>query len=292
MVIEISTCIGNYELSIQDKLITKDNFDLKSLSYTEIDEMGKKVIYLQNLNSKHYYLSIRSQGIKFLCELNNISEENCGTNLQYLIYYFTTYSDNLSFQDIDKWISHRPYGRGRVRLDLPIIIMKDLDINEKSISDYKFDVFGTKDKDYINSLGNICYLSKYTNLGEKVFKIGNLYIENKNSLIISDLKPGNRYYINVLAQNIKTKELITFHPIEILTGGRHPKYWWRFSRNILIIFLFIILIFYIYKYRKAKEELIFLKGEAQTKTQSEMSGYDSMKYNAQNIKYSTLGTGY
>ena len=31
MVIEISTCIGYYDLSIQDTLITKDNFERKSL---------------------------------------------------------------------------------------------------------------------------------------------------------------------------------------------------------------------------------------------------------------------
>ena len=36
---------------------------------------------------------------------------------------------------------------------------------------YKIDVFATKDKDYTNRLGNICYLSKYNNLEEKVFKI-------------------------------------------------------------------------------------------------------------------------
>ena len=292
MVIEISSCTGRYELSIQDKLITKDNYEKKSLSYTETDESGKKVIYLQDLTSKHYYLSIRSKGNKFLCNLDNISQENCGNNLKYLIYYYTTYSDNLSFQDIDKWISHRPYGRGRVRLDLPIIIMKDLDTNEKSISDYKFDVFATKDKEYKNQLGNICYLSKYANSENNVFQIESLSTENKNSLIISNLEPGKIYYINVLVQNTKTKELITFHPIEIFTGGRRPRYWWRFSRNILIICLIIILIFYIYKYRKTKEELIFLKGEAQTKTQSEMYGFDSMKYNPQSIKYSTLGTGY
>ena len=157
---------------------------------------------------------------------------------------------------------------------------------------YKIDVFATKDKDYTNRLGNICYLSKYTNLEEKVFKIESLFTENKNSLIISESEPGNRYNINILAQNIKTNELITFHPIKILTGGRQHRYWWQFSRNILIIGLLIILIYYIYKYITAKEELIFFKGETQTKTQSEMSGYDSMKYNAQNIKYATLGTGY
>ena len=70
-----------------------------------------------------------------MCDLEDISEKNCGANLVYLIYYYTKYSDTLYFQDIDKWISHRPYSRGRVRLDLPIIIMKDLDTNEKSISE-------------------------------------------------------------------------------------------------------------------------------------------------------------
>ena len=291
MVIEISTCVGNYEFNIQEKLITKDNVEEKSLKYFDMDEKGKKTIYIENLSNKHYYLSIKPSGNKYFCELENISKENCGTNLQYLIYYYTTFVENISFREFDKWISHRPYGKGRVRLDLPVIITKDIDLKDKEISDYKFDVFATKNVDYTNKLGNICYLSRLSPNDKKVFRLESLSIENKNSLIISDLIPGNKYYINVLAQNTKTKELITFHPIEIFTGGRHPMFWWSVIRNIFIVGLIIILIYYVYKYRKAREELVFLKGEAVAKTEKEFSGINS-GYNSQSYKYSTLGSGY
>ena len=141
-------------------------------------------------------------------------------------------------------------------------------------------------------MANICYLSRINLNKQTIFKAESLSVENKNALIVSDLEPGNTYYVNVLAQNLKTKELITFHPIKIFSGGRRPLRWWRFIRNILIICLLIILAYYIYKYRQAKDEIIFLKGEAQARTEREMSGFNTMGYDSQSFKYSTLGSGY
>ena len=292
MVIEISTCLGYYEFNIQEELITEENLKAKSIAYSETFENGKRIIIVEKLNSKHYYLSIRGRGHLFFCHMTRLDGNNCGSHLQYLIYYYTTYSESLSFQDIDKWITHRPYGKGRIRLDLPLIITKDLDDNKKEIRDYKFDVFVTKNKDYTSQMANICYLSRINLNKQTIFKAESLSVENKNALIVSDLEPGNTYYVNVLAQNLKTKELITFHPIEVFTGGRHPMFWWKVIRNIFIICLIIILFYFIYKYRQAKDELVFLKGEAQARTQKELSGYKSMRYDSQNIKYSTLGSGY
>jgi hypothetical protein len=290
MVIEISTCNGYYELSIQEELITKDNLGKKSIDYTKTNEKGKTIIYIEDLKSKHYYLSIRAKGLNFFCQVKR--KEGCGNNLAYLIYYYTTYSDNLSFQEIDKWITHKPYGKGRIRLDLPLVITKDLEDNKKGISDYKFDVYASKDKDYTGHMANICYLSRLTLDKDRIFKIESLSVENKNALILSDLDPGQIYYINVLAQNKKTKELITFHPIEVFTGGRRPRFWWSILRNIFIIGLFIFLCIFMYKYRKAREELIFLKGEAVAKTEREFAGMSSGKYSSQGIKYSTLSSDY
>ena len=292
MVIEISTCTGYYELNIREELITKDNLNQKGIKYTEVNGKGKKIIYIEGLNSKHYYLSIKSYGMRFFCRRKNIGRENCGMNLQYLIYYYTTYSENVSFEDIDKWIIHKPYGKGRVKLELPIIITKDLEENKKSMSDYKFDVFATKDKDYTGNMMNICYLSRLTPSKDRIFKIDSITSEKNNAIILSNLVPGNRYYINVLAQNTKTKELITFHPIEIFTGGRRPGFWWDWIRNIFFVCLFIILVWYIYKYRRARDELVFLKGEAIAKTETEMAGMSSVSNNSHGIKYSTLGSGY
>jgi hypothetical protein len=292
MVIEISTCTGYYEINIKEELITKDNFNQNGIKYTEVNNKGKKVIYIEGLKSKHYYLSIKSLGMRFFCKRRKIGKENCGMNLQYLIYYYTTYSENISFEDIDKWIIHKPYGKGRVKLELPIIITKDLEDNIKSMSDYKFDVFATKDKDYTRNMMNICYLSRLTPSKEGVFKIDSITSEKNNAIILSNLVPGNRYYINVLAQNTKTKELITFHPIEIFTGGRRPGFWWDWIRNIFFICLFIILIWYIYKYRRARDELTFLKGEAIAKSEREMTEMNSVSNDSRGIKYSTLGSGY
>ena len=292
MVIEINKCKGNYRINIQEEIINENNLDKKNIQYSDTFEKGRQIIIVENLNSKHYYLSVKPQGNDYSCKKDMVSRENCITDLEYLIYYYTTFSDNLSFQEIDKWISHRPYGKGRVRLDLPLIITKDLDDNTKEISDFKFDVFATKSRDLLNKMGSICFLSRTIPDKKEIFKLESISVENKNALIISDLEPGSTYYINVLAQNIKTKELIIFHPIEIFTGGRHRWFWWRLIRNIFILGLIIILVYYIYKYRKAKEEIVFLKGEAQTRTQKELSGFDTMQYDSHNIKYSTLGSGY
>ena len=295
MVIEISSCRGSYEYSIQEELIAKDNTGIKNIKYTETNNKGKKTIYIENLDKKHYFLSIKPRAINFFWfrREREKEKEKRGNDLQYLIYYYTTFTENVSFEDIDKWINHKPYGWGKVKLDLPIIITKDLDDNKKEITDYKFDVFATKDKDYTGSMMNICYLSTLTPNKERIFKINTMTVDKKtNSLILSDLVPGNRFYINILAQNLKTKELITFYPIEIFTGGRRPGFWWSVFRNIFIFVLIIFLIVFIKKYRKAREELIFLKGEALAKTGREMTNMNSMSYDSQGIKYSNLGSGY
>ena len=293
MVIEISACRGLYEYTIQEELITKDNLGTKKVKFTETNDKGKKTIYIENLDKKHYYLSIKPNPIRFFFHSREKDNEIRGNDLQYLIYYYTSFSENISFEDTDKWITYEPYGWGRVKLDLPKIITKDLKDNKKEITDYKFDVYATQDKDYASYMMNICYLSTLIPNKEKIFKIDTLTFEKKtNSIILSDLVPGNRFYINILAQNLKTKELITFHPIEIFTGGRRPGFWWTVFRNIFIIALFIFLIIYICKYRKARGELVFLKGKTFAKNGREMTNMNPMSIDSQGIKYSSLGSGY
>ena len=292
MVIEIYTCTGYYEINIQEELITKDNLGKRSVKFTETNEKGKRAIYIEKLKNKHYYLSIKPKGSSFLCQIWKVDKQNCGIDLQYLIYYYTTFSENLSFETIDKWIVHRPYGKGRVRLELPIAISKDLNQSKKAITDFKFDVYATKNLDYTSYMMNICYLSRLIPNKTKIFKVESITAEKNNAIILSNLEPGNRFYISVLAQNTKTKEILTFHPIEIFTGGRRRGFWYRIFRNIILIALVIFLGIYIYKYRQAREELIFLKGEAIARTSREMSGMSSMNYDSQGVKYSTLGSGY
>ena len=287
LVIEISTCLGYYEINIQQEMITKENLNKPSLPYEQFNDKGKRIIYIENIQSKHYYLNVRSKKFRTYFGIDRDKNER-GNNLQYLIYYYTTYSDSLDFQDIDKWITHRPHGRGEIQLDLPLIITNDIEANKKQISDYKFDVFATKNKGYTSNMGSICYLSRLTPREDRVFKIESMAVENKTSLILKNLIPGNRYYINVLAQNLKTKELIAFHPIEVYAGGVHPHYK-NFFRIILMLGLIIGLIYFAYKYKTTKDELVFLKGDAYPKTENEIR---NMGYESPNVKYTGLGSNY
>ena len=282
LVIEISTCIGNYEINIQDEIITKENLNKPGISYELFNDKGKRIMYIYNIKKKHYYLNVRSK------RLGLALNKEKGNNLEYLIYYYSTYRDNLELQEIEKWITHSPYGKGEIQLDLPFIITNDIEMDNKKISDFKFDVFATKNKEYTNKMGSICYLSRLTPDENKIFKIESMTIENKTSLILKNLIPGNRYYINVLAQNLKTKELIAFHPIEVFTGGWHPNKR-RYIRMIFIIGLIIGLIYFAYKYKKTNDELVFLKGDAYPRTQSEIQ---NMGYEAPNVKYTGLGSSY
>ena len=288
LIIEISTCNGNYEINIQENLIIKENVNEKSIKYNEINYNGKKIIVVENINKKHYYLSVKSKRNGRLCKIMNIPEELCGNNLAYLFYYYTAFSEHFSFQEVDKWIVQHPYGVGKVKIDLPLIITNDIENNRKDINDFKFDVFATKYADYVSRMGSICYLSRLIPNVTKVFKIENLAIENKTSLILKDLEPGCKYYINILAQNIKTKELISFRPFEVYAGSIKVAFW-KTIYFAIIVGLFIILIYYIYKYRMTKDELIFIKGDAVPRNEYETNNYG---YNSKNIQYSNLGSSY
>ena len=107
LVIEISTCLGYYEINIQKVIITKENVNKPSLPYEQFDDKGKKIIYIQRIFNEHYYLNIISKRRKAYIRSNrNNDNDNRGNNLQYLIYYYTKYSENLAFQDIDNWSTY------------------------------------------------------------------------------------------------------------------------------------------------------------------------------------------
>ena len=299
MVIEINRCnYGGYQILLTDELITKDMKDVKQIKYEENRTRGKHTITVYNLENKHYYLSIKAKMNDFLCRTIGRSrnkDTKCANSLSYLFYYYTTYLENALFLDSEKVITHRPYGKGKTRIDLPLIIKKDIGTQNKLISDFKFDVIATKNVEYLEQLENICFLSKVANnekSEEDVIKIDNMRVENESALIIENLEYRKKYYINILVQNTKTKELITFQPLAIITGGYLPFPIWR---TFLIIFIAIILsaalFIYIVKYRRAQSELAYYGVDSLPKKEIEMRGFNSGG-GYERIRYSGLGDSY
>ena len=188
MVIEISSCSGEYSFKIQDHFVSGVNNDV-SVDYYEKKENGKHSIYINNLKSKIYYLSIEANENDVICKMKNQGKANfnCGNDLSYIMYYYTDYEQNLKVPKVEKMLTYMPYGKGKIKVELPEVIFRDINYNEREISDFKFDVFATKKKEYFEKLGNVCFLSRFVPSEDTVFNIEDMKINNKKSLIISGL---------------------------------------------------------------------------------------------------------
>ena len=87
LVIEISSCHGSYEVSITDVLENAGSFTSdKDLEIFEQKRDGKRVIYVHNLKSSVYYLTVRAKMPDFICQLKykhmNKNKKNKINNLQ------------------------------------------------------------------------------------------------------------------------------------------------------------------------------------------------------------------
>jgi hypothetical protein len=290
MVIEISSCQGEYSFKIQDHLITGVNTDV-SVNYYDKKENGKHTIYVDNLKSSSYYLSIEARESDIACKMKNKGKTNinCGNDLSYMMYYYTDYEHSIKLPKVNKFLTYTPYGKGRIKIEIPEIITRDIYDREKDIKDFKFDVFATRKKEYFDKLGNVCFLSRFVPSENTVFYLEDMKVSNKKALIISGLGYRNQYYIGVLVQNINTRELIAFDPIVIWSGGYLPfPLWQTILTNLIIVVLVIAIIVYIKKYRTVKVEIKEIKGEALPKSEFEMPSIGM----TQGIRYSGIGESY
>ena len=315
LVIEISSCHGSYEVSITDVLENAGSYTSdKDLEIFEQTRDGKRVIYVHNLKSSVYYLTVRAKMSDFICQLkykhmnrnkknkiNNLLNNNqtkeelpkqCGNNLAYLMYYYSTKKRGLLFSSEKvRFLTHYPYGNGKIKIKIPSIIKRDILQNNKTIEDYRFDVFATKNEEYFDKMGSVCFLSQFKEQSEDtIFKVKDVRHEGGKFLVISGLGYRTKYYINILAQSTTSKELIAFHPFVMWTGGYLPFPIWKIGlvSNIIIIILVVLLVIYIKKYCNVKEELKVIKGDTLPKTEAEISSGST----EERIHYSGLGSSY
>ena len=211
------------------------------------------------------------------------------------MYYYTMKKDKayLNLDDIDnsKLLIHTPYGKGKIRIEIPQVIKHDINNNNKTIEEFKFDIFATKNPRYYKKMGSVCYLSQFKNYSQDtIFKIDDVKYDGNKYLIISGLGYRQKYFINILAQSTTSKELIAFSPFVMWAGGYLPFPIWQTAlvSNIIIIVLIILLVIFIRKYCGAKEELKIIKGDTLPKMEAEVNSA-AME---DRIVYSGLGSSY
>ena len=257
--------------------------------------MADFICQLRYGNRKRDTFKRKNRNKKTLNETKVEIPKECNNNLAYLMYYSSTKktktfftSDELGF---NRLLIHHPYGKGKIKINIPKIIKKDIYNNNKTIEDYKFDIFATKNEKYYKRMGSVCFLSQFKDYSEDtIFKIEDVKYEGNQHLIVSGLGYRQKYYINILAQSTTSKELIAFSPFAMWTGGYLPYTIWQIGlvSNIIIIVLIILLVIFIRKYCRAKEELNVIKGDTLPKTESEVNS-GTMD---DRIVYSGLGSSY
>ena len=294
MVIELSLCYGDYEFKVQKDLITGESIDI-SLHYIEKKKDGKHLIYVTHLNkykTKHFYLSIIAKESDIFCKIKKSQYKlyECGNNLAYILYYYTNFNQDISFTSNDRKLSYESYGKGKIKLYLPKIMIENLEI--KKLGKWKFEIYATQNEKYSKYLGNVCYLSRFKENSENIILITDIKFENNDTIIINNLNYRSKYYIGVLVQNIENSELIALDPLVIWSGGYLPySVKTILGIYLLIVIIAVLLIYFLTKLQEVKQELKEFKGETLPKSESDLRNMSNYMQN-EDIMYSGIKDSY
>ena len=139
---------------------------------------------------------------------------------------------------------------------------KDKYANRREQSEIEYNLIWTRNSTLKERLNNICYLSQILNKnedtyfnttsnGNEIYIIKNIFLNEKNEYIINNLGTNEVIYINVLARNLKTNELIAYVPFSGLSTKSSSTIYKLFLSFIIIGALFMIVYYgfdYIKKY--------------------------------------------
>ncbi len=247
MVIEISSCRGDFEYKISSNY----NMSVNDIIYEENEENGRKVIILKKLKEKHVYFSIKASSHNDECEEERKSQ--CNQRLSYLMYYYSTTKSNFEVSYVDEDLTYVPIKQG-VKIIIPQISARNIKGEIRDFSEYKFDLFLTLHEDRLSSMGSICYLTRYIDEVDPLRFYRDINIENNEYYVKLDY--STTYYINILARNVMTGEIITFSPIIVKSGGYLSNSFWKSLFYYLFLCFLLVGIGYLIKILYEK----YLKG--------------------------------
>ena len=260
MVIQLHTCEGKINFKLSKKIVDYDNNpnDIKVIS--DNDEYGRSKFLIDNLKDKHLYLSIKSGQLPQDCNMGKEYDSNnvkCSKELSYLIYYYSLTDQEYSTKKQDLNIRYR-YVKGKhwqVRIIITPLGGTDRFNNKREQNDIEYNMFWTRNSTLKAKLDNICYLSQILNRNDEENKfndttkngyvinvIRNIQLNEKNEYMIENLDSEEIIYVNILARNLRTNELIAYIPLAGLTNKPTS----RFLKFLLSIIILAVLAFLAY----------------------------------------------
>ena len=298
MIIQIHTCSGKYKYKISKKIIDYDNNPNDIHISKASDEYGRSKYLIDNLRDKHIYLSIKSDQNPNECiNGKNSNGEICDNELSYLIYYYSLTDSEYLLQKqyliLESDIKERD-NLNQIKIKMSPLSGMDRFKNIREQNTIEYNLFYTIDENLKDKLDNICYLSQILSLSDtnqfngtminNISLIKNIELDENNQYLIDNLdtiKVKEKIFINILARNLKTNELIAYVPLSVVLEKSFLGFK-KFFVAMLVISLLIIVVYSVYNFVKGKsgEGYQFpIKGVEMGSIQSKTGGYQRINLN-------------
>ena len=282
MIIEISSCKGGFLYSLTDTppLDTETYYKLlkRKIPSKKYQFNGKTIITLSNIELKEYYLTLFGSDNKMEKELNLYFREKgekeeeltSNNNVDVLFYYYTTNKKNYNYLITnDSLIYETKDNFYSIKLFIPESKNRDVFGKEKNVDFMNYTLIISDDKKDFVYMESTCYLTKLKqkNQNNKFNYLKIDYDKKINGFLIKGLYAGKVYYMNVLAQNEQTGEVITYKPVMIVSSLASRK-----VKLFVVIFLSIVAVVFLYatftiyrKYRLQKLQFNFVEENIEDK---------------------------
>ena len=282
MIIQIHTCAGKYNYKISKKIVDYDNNPNDISVSQSSDEYGRSKYLIDNLKDKHIYLSIKSaQNPNDCINGKDANGDICDNELSYLIYYYSLTDSEYSTKKQNLMLRSDINERdnlNQIKIGITPLSGMDRFKNIRDQNTIEYNLFYTTDDTLKDKLDNICYLSQILSATDSpdfngtmvnnMSVIKNIELDERNEYLIDNLYLLNikdEIFVNVLARNLKTNELIAYVPLSV----KLEKASWGFKKffvSVLVIGLLCIVVYAVHNYLKAKVKII-AKSEIPKKAQ-------------------------
>ena len=266
MIIQLHSCSGKFDFKLTKKIVDYDNNpnDIPVISNT--DEYGRSKYLVDNLKDMHLYLSIKSAQIPQDCNSGNVKDSNnveCSKELSYLLYYYSLTDREYSTKKQDLNLKYRFIDGKDSQVNIIVTPLggRDRFDNQREQKDIEYNLFWTRNSTLKERLDNICYLSQILNKNdENIFNettsngyiinvIRNIELNDKNEYAIENLNSEEDIYVNILARNLRTNELIAYIPLSGITNKKKSLFK-KIVISFLVIGLLAIVIYVSFNYYK------------------------------------------
>ena len=266
MVIQMHVCSGKYDMKISKQIVDYDN-NPNDIPITEAsDEYGRSKYLIDDLRDKHIYLSIKSAQNPINCvNGKDVNGEECSNELSYLIYYYSL-TNNEYFSTRQNLVLRSEFvedNENQIIIGLYPLVGMDRNKQLREQSNIEYNLFFTKNKNLKNKLDNICYLSQVLSLSDantfndtadNLTIVRNIKLNRNNEFLIDSLDKfdiNDILFVNILARNLKTNELIAYVPMAV-EREKHIGTYKKLIITVFIIFSLICISYIIFIYFKNK----------------------------------------